>query len=1000
MISKTTREAEQRFFASATSEFNNTLMALLRSKQPLVYISTIEESRLLAHLESLCKSRKDEGYVWDCFKGLRKLGGDQKPIAVSGVDFRNPELTLNHIITMFETERTRRRELQAKDPSKRPITDPALIFILLDFYRYFPPQPAIQRRLKYISSEFNLGNVIMTGPFYIRDQSLDSDIAVLDFPYPNEFEIGEIFDETVSIALRRGKFPNLEQFAKDNREKIIDAVKGLTLAEAENAYCKSVVMANDLGHHPFDVDVLIKEKQSIIRKTDILEWVEPAFDLSDVGGLDNLTGWLSDRKLAFSHEAQAYGLRMPRGVMLLGVPGGGKSLTAKAVAKDYGKPLLRLDFGRMFDSLVGESEKTVRAAIKMSETIAPCISGTSIIYDTQGRAYTIEQLMEDRLKFESENMFVYAFNENINRTEKTQVKSIIKHAKKKEMIRITTSHSSVEVTNDHKVMINRDGKLKWVDASTISKGDLVMAPKFFQRHRAPCEWKQAITVPYETFEANGATPYSLVGKFGEENHIIHLPTGFNTSLLYYLVGMIDGAGWNDSKNGILHFGNDDWFAILSYSVTMADLFMIEPEISGDKKTDYYADVTNRIVSNIMTYALEHLFQQNDEIIAQYLSGFLDASGRVVDYLKSPSLHFSISDPIKKERIKKSLHVFGILAPKEGRNSLSIDSLSDIEALSACLDCRINHLLMGISLILEKDVGKENRNIGFRLGSALAEERITLGLDKSDFGISPGLISRYEKDTAVTFDQARRIAEVLQSRISPGSTSVTKNSVLELICSGLIGIKVVKTEKIGEQWAYDLACEKNHNFFANDVLCHNCVLWVDEIDKALSGGVGAGSGDSGTTKRVLSTFLTWLQEKTKPVFVVATANNVLDIPPEFMRAGRFDEVFFVDLPGPIGRRQIFEIHLRRHGEGLGHQSFNLNNLIAATKGFSGAEIEKCIESAMFEAFKDGKRPISTEDILKAINQTKSLAQTRSDEINAMRTWASGRCTIANTDSEIE
>lgn len=170
-----------------------------------------------------------------------------------------------------------------------------------------------------------------------------------------------------------------------------------------------------------------------------------------------------------------------------------------------------------------------------------------------------------------------------------------------------------------------------------------------------------------------------------------------------------------------------------------------------------------------------------------------------------------------------------------------------------------------------------------------------------------------------------------------------------------------------------------------------ILWVDEIDKAFAGSQGSGSSDGGTTARVFGTFLTWLSEKTSPVFVVATANDISHLPPELMRKGRLDEIFFVDLPGQNERAQIFAIHLaRRHRE---PENFDLTALAENSKDFSGAEIEEAIISAMYDAFY-ASRDLDSGDVLKALRETVPLARTMDEQINRLRSWASGRARDAS------
>lgn len=174
-----------------------------------------------------------------------------------------------------------------------------------------------------------------------------------------------------------------------------------------------------------------------------------------------------------------------------------------------------------------------------------------------------------------------------------------------------------------------------------------------------------------------------------------------------------------------------------------------------------------------------------------------------------------------------------------------------------------------------------------------------------------------------------------------------------------------------------------------------ILWVDEIDKAFAGSQGSGSTDGGTTARVFGTFLTWLSEKTAPVFVVATANDISQLPPELLRKGRLDEIFFVDLPTEEEREEIFRIHIHRRKRDP--EAFELPDLVAASKEFSGAEIEQAIISALYDAFYS-KEELKTEHLLEALAQTVPLSKTMDEQLNRLRTWAEGRARHASVPRE--
>ena len=172
-----------------------------------------------------------------------------------------------------------------------------------------------------------------------------------------------------------------------------------------------------------------------------------------------------------------------------------------------------------------------------------------------------------------------------------------------------------------------------------------------------------------------------------------------------------------------------------------------------------------------------------------------------------------------------------------------------------------------------------------------------------------------------------------------------------------------------------------------------VVWVDEIEKGFA--AGSGSGDSGVSQRVLGTFLRWMQERPPGVFLVATSNDVEKLPPELLRRGRFDEIFFVDLPRPDERRSVFELHLRKRRRDPA--AFDIGALVGASDGFSGAEIEGAIVGAMYRAYSAGTE-LATQDVLTELAQTTPLSRTRAEDIVTMRMWAQGRATPATSTEE--
>jgi hypothetical protein len=173
----------------------------------------------------------------------------------------------------------------------------------------------------------------------------------------------------------------------------------------------------------------------------------------------------------------------------------------------------------------------------------------------------------------------------------------------------------------------------------------------------------------------------------------------------------------------------------------------------------------------------------------------------------------------------------------------------------------------------------------------------------------------------------------------------------------------------------------------------CILWLDELEKGFAGTQSSGFSDGGTTSRVFSTFLTWLQEKEAPCFVIATSNDVSLLPPELMRKGRFDEIFFVDLPSIEERRDIFAIHLRKRDRDP--KNFDLDLLARSTIGYSGAEIESVVVSSLYDSFNDNQRELATDDLLRTISHQVPLSVTMREGVARLREWAETRARQASS-----
>lgn len=174
-----------------------------------------------------------------------------------------------------------------------------------------------------------------------------------------------------------------------------------------------------------------------------------------------------------------------------------------------------------------------------------------------------------------------------------------------------------------------------------------------------------------------------------------------------------------------------------------------------------------------------------------------------------------------------------------------------------------------------------------------------------------------------------------------------------------------------------------------------ILWIDELEKGLA-GMGGGVSDGGISTRVFGTLLTWMEEKEKPVFVVATGNNIDKLPPEFLRKGRMDEIFFLDLPTPRERAEILMIHITKNQRDPAQ--FDIPAVVNRTEGFNGIELEEIIKSGLYEAFDEDGKELETGHLLKAAESIVPLSRSRKDDIDRLRRWAGENCRMAATPPE--
>ena len=319
------------------------LNILIQAQYPLIYLITSEEERSERAIALIAQTKTPlrQVFIWTMTHGMVEYG---HPRNVTRHETLSPEAAINWVYRQKE----------------------AGLFVFKDLHPFLD-DPGTVRSLRDAIASFKGTNktIVLMSPLQKIPIELEKEVVILDFPLPDLAELNQVLSSQLEIAKNRR--PTTE-----TREKLLKSALGLTRDEAEKVYRKAYVKTGRLTEE--EVEIVLSEKKQLIRRNGILEFVEEDETIDAVGGLDELKRWLKQRSNAFTEKAREYGLPQPKGMLILGVPGCGKSMIAKTTSRLWGLPLLRLDMGRVYDgSMVGRSEANLRNALKTAESISPAI---------------------------------------------------------------------------------------------------------------------------------------------------------------------------------------------------------------------------------------------------------------------------------------------------------------------------------------------------------------------------------------------------------------------------------------------------------------------------------------------------------------------------------------------------------------------------------------------------------------------------------------------------
>ncbi|PVZ68910.1 AAA family ATPase [Pelagibaculum spongiae] len=336
----------------------------VKAGAPIIQI--ISHDSLRIHAECIELSQNNEInrtlYLWNRVEGLRYYSGSLEKVVKSNMN------SLDEVLDWFLGIQDDGFSIEDDNASSNTPTD-SILLLEDPHYELEGQNPNLFSKLRLYALRKGQGlysdrSLIFSQPIPQLPVELEKDTQVFHLSLPDR--------NALMVLLNATK----DQYHIDERDfqassRLIDAALGLSTSEAQLAFAKAAVMKRRLTES--EIDLVVAEKEQVIKKSGLLEYFHPQVGLDDVGGLKNLKNWLERRKNAYTEDAREFGLEYPKGVLMLGLPGTGKSLAAKAVSSNWQLPLLRLDMGKVFGGVVGQSEENIRNALQMAETIAPCI---------------------------------------------------------------------------------------------------------------------------------------------------------------------------------------------------------------------------------------------------------------------------------------------------------------------------------------------------------------------------------------------------------------------------------------------------------------------------------------------------------------------------------------------------------------------------------------------------------------------------------------------------
>lgn len=689
---------------------------------------------------------------------------------------------------------------------------------------------------------------------------------------------------------------------------------------------------------------------------------------------------------------QKLGGKIPRGVLMVGSPGTGKTLLARAIAGEAKVPFFTISGSDFVEMFVGVGASRVRDMFEQAKKHAPCLTGDTIVTLANGRNITIQAMFDNKMV----GVQVPAMGEDFN-IRNAEVLEITRK-RSDDIYRIKAMHGEIKATGNHLFPVLRNGCTLWTRVDELQTGDYVAMPRHLPTAGlipSPADFLPADTRIYQdgikprakflrlaTFDGQVLPENAECAHGGggwQDAKLSKIPSAATEDLMY-LVGLMDADGSWQATRGLPFINtceelHEHVAAIVNEVFGIATNQYWVRRVAGDPRQDIATtQLGGRLVKTILLGLADKILEMPSYMIAAWLRGIFDGDGCV----QKDKVIISAWKPELNHKIRAALHRIGIVVFDSGRvGNIEItgkeDALRFVEMVGSKHPEKINALQD-----LMQQGRTASRSDAIPVGNLLREAREACGMAQRDFD-KPNYISTYERNQ-VTPPRSRLqgIVEELENFCTKRCQSIPDSvqAIRSLVSGDTRWTQISAVEQMpGEDFVYDLCLDAPHNFVANGLFVHNCIIFIDEIDAVgRHRGAGLGGGHD-EREQTLNQLLVEMDgfEGNEGVIVIAATNRPDVLDPALLRPGRFDRQVVVPLPDVRGREQILKVHMRK----VPISEDVMASIIArATPGFSGADLANLVNEAALFAARTNKRLVDMADMEKAKDKIMMGAERRS------------------------